>query len=174
MRMKTLKIALFCLGCLSVFFLAALITSGLRIRRELPRLKNSSTYQYAGLIGDYAFLQYNQASSEQGRAALLEYADVLQRARAHGANVPGKVLNFQLGLTYLRLYRLAIATHDLAKASDYLSAGQKEMSSVGHKDIPTEELIEAMQKREAEEDKLYKKVNNVPPLLSGADHRSSQ
>jgi hypothetical protein len=172
--MKIVRTVLFCLAYVLVFFLAALVTSGLRVRRVLPQLKSASAYQYAGLIGDYAFLQYNQAGSEQGREALLEYADVLQQIRADGTQVPDRVLNFQLGLTHLRLYRLAEATRDSARANDYLSAARKEMSSVGHKDVSTEELIEATQKREAEEARLYKKVNNMPALGSGADHRSSQ
>jgi hypothetical protein len=49
-------------------------------------------YSYASLFGDYSLLQYNQAGGEQGKKALLDYLEILQKMRDQGIRDPKNVL----------------------------------------------------------------------------------
>ena len=71
--MKTLRTALFALGCLPVFLLTVTASCLLRAKhRSVPEIKSEYAYMYAGNLERYSFLQYNQASPEGGRSALLQ------------------------------------------------------------------------------------------------------
>jgi hypothetical protein len=86
---NTLRTALFWLGCLLVFLLTAAASCFLRAKhRSVPDLKSEYAYLYAGNLERYSFLQYNQASPEEGRAALLQYLKLLQRIKDEHINFP--------------------------------------------------------------------------------------
>ena len=152
---KALKTLLFCLACVLVFLTTAAVSCGIRAKyRELPKLRASSSSFYAGFLGEYFFLQYNQAGGEQGRTALLVYLGELQRIQNDKIKYPEKTLHLDTALTYLRLYRLEAAANNSAKADEYLRSAQKELLSIGQKDSSAEHL-KAIETRESEEARLY-------------------
>ncbi len=65
--MKALKSLLFCFACTLVVLLAGAITCSVRAKyRSLPTVKAAAAYSYVPFLGEYSFLQYNQAGGEQG------------------------------------------------------------------------------------------------------------
>jgi hypothetical protein len=155
---KTLRTALFWLGCLLVFLLTAAASCFLRAKhRSVPDLKSEYAYLYAGNLERYSFLQYNQASPEEGRAALLQYLKLLQRIKDEHINFPPVTLHRDFGLTYLRLYRLESAVGNGAVADGYMVSAQMEYSSLKWKeeDVSTEALTKYIETRESNEAKLY-------------------
>src|SRR6266436_4086911 len=160
--MKALKSLLFCFACTLVVLLAGAITCSVRAKyRSLPTVKAAAAYSYVPFLGEYSFLQYNQAGGEQGRTALLEYLTELQKIQTEKVRYPKQTLGFDSALTYLRLYRLELATGSSSKAEDYLGAAQKELSSIGWKDVSPDHLIKAIQTREIEESRLYNSKKNI-------------
>jgi len=66
---------LFGLSCVLAFLLAAAVSCALRAKfQSVPEVKASYARMYAENLDRFSFLQYNQASSDQGKAALLEYS----------------------------------------------------------------------------------------------------
>lgn len=156
--MKTLRAALFCLGCLLVFLLAAAVSCLLRAKyRSVPELKSEYAYLYVGNLERYSFLQYNQAGPEDGRAALLQYIKLLQRIKDEHIDFPSSTLHYDFGLTYLRLYRLESAAGNGAAADGYMRLAQREFSSLGWKEehVSTEALEKDIETRESGEANLY-------------------
>ena len=91
--LKILKIFLFCGVCLLALLTAAAASCAFRVRYgNLARLNTSMAYSYASLFGDYSLLQYNQAGGEQGKKALLDYLEILQKMRDQGIRDPKNVL----------------------------------------------------------------------------------
>ncbi len=161
--MKVLKKLLFSLACVLVFLVAAAASCGIRAKyRELLKLRASSASFYTGFLGGYSFLQYNQAGGEQGKTALLVYLGELQRIQNEKIKYPGNTLHFNSALTYLRLYRLEVAANNSTKADEYLRSAQKELSSLGQKDVSAEHLIKAIETREVDEARLYNKDATAP------------
>lgn len=78
--MKVFKNILFCFGCLAIFLIAGAVSCAIRAKyRSLPQLRSTLAYSNAGLVYNFSFLQYNQASGEEGRTALMRYLEVLQK-----------------------------------------------------------------------------------------------
>jgi len=162
--MKVLNTLLFCLACVLVFLVTAAVSCGIRAKYgALPKLRASSASFYAGFLGEYSFLQYNQAGGEQGRRALLVYQGELQKIQNEKIRYPERTLHFDSALAYLRLYRLEVAANNLTKADEYLRSAQKELSILGQKDVSREHLIKAIETREADEARLY---NNDEEMTS--------
>jgi hypothetical protein len=160
--MKLAKNSLFIGVCALVFLATAAISCGIRIKYySLPNTRAESAAVYANLLGEYCFLQYNQADDEQGKAALLVYVAFLETTRAQIPNYPARDLHFRLGLTYLRLYRLEITANDGAKASEYLQAAQREFTTLGLKDVSADHLTKTIETRESNETKLYNNKNEM-------------
>lgn len=156
--MKTLRTAIFGLGCLLIFLLTAAASCLLRAKhRSVPDLKSEYAYLYAGNLERYSLLQYNQASPEEGRAALLQYLKLLQRIKDEHINFSPVTLHRDFGLTYLRLYRLESAAGNGAVADGYMASAQREFSSLKWKeeDVSTEALKKDIETRESNEAKLY-------------------
>jgi hypothetical protein len=165
----SVKKILFGLSCLLAFLLAAAISCTLRAKfKSVPELKASYARMYAANLGHYSFLQYNQAGSDQGKDALLEYIELLQRIRAEGIQFPPNLLRYDFGLAYLRLYRLELAAGDSASADRSMQSAQKELSGLGWKqeDLSAEALAKQIQTRESGEAKLY----NTPSQEESAVH----
>ena len=162
--MRVLKTLLFWLACGLIFLITAAVSCGIRAKyRELPKLRASSAAFYADFLGEYSFLQYNQAGGEQGKKALLVYLGELQRIRNEKIKYPERTLHFDSALTYLRLYRLEAAANNSAGADGYLRSAQKELSILGQKDVSPEHLIKAIETRETDEARLY---NNGKDMTS--------
>lgn len=160
---------LFGLACALAFLLAAAVSCALRAKfKYVPELKASYARMYAESLDRYSFLQYNQATSDQGKAALLEYMKLLQRIRAERIELPPKLLRYDFGLTYLRLYRLELAAGDPATADRDMQSARTELSGLGWKqeDLSSEALAKQIQTRESNEAKLY----NAPPRQLSAVH----
>lgn len=160
---------LFGLSCVVAFSLAAAVSCALRAKFKcVPEVKASDARMYAENLDRYSFLQYNQASPDQGKAALLEYIKFLQRIRAERIEFPPNLLRFDFGLTYLRLYRLELAAGDPASADRDMQSAQKELSGLGWKqeDLSTDALAKQIQTRESNEAKLY----NASPADVSAAH----
>jgi len=160
---------LFGLSCVLAFLLAAAVSCALRAKfKFVPEVKASYARMYAENLDRYSFLQYNQASSDQGKAALLEYIKFLQRIRAEHIEFPPNLLRYDFGLAYLRLYRLEMAAGDPAGADRDMQSAQEELSGLGWKqaDLSTEALAKQIQTRESNEAKLY----NAPPREIPAIH----
>lgn len=119
-------------------------------------MKLLATYRYVGLVGDTCFLQYNQAGGKYGRAALMDYLEVLQKIQNEKIPYPQRVLHSEMALTYLRLYRLDLAEGKSAVGNAYLATAQKELLSAGFTgDASTDTLAKSIATREASEAKLY-------------------
>ncbi len=164
----------FGLSCALTFFLAAAINCALRAKyKSVPELKASYARMYAANLGHYSFLQYNQAGSDEGKDALLEYIEFLQRIRAEGIQFPPNLLRYDFGLAYLRLYRLELAAGDPASANRYMQSAQNELSGLGWKpeDLSAEALDKQIQTRESGEAKFY---NTGPGEISAVHAESDQ
>jgi hypothetical protein len=162
---KILRTALFSLGCLLTFLLAAAASCSLRARYHyVPKLKSMYAYEDAGNLDRYSFLQYNQAGPEEGRAGLQQYLRLLQRIQDEHINFPSVSLHRDLGLTFLRLYRLESAAGNDATADGYMKSAQREFSSLGWKEenVSTEALKKDIETRELNEAKLYNPEMQVP------------
>jgi len=167
-KMKFLKSVLFCMACVLVFALAAVATSSMRAGRwVMPKLRANLAYSYASLFGDYAFLQYNQADTEQAKAALLDYLGILQKIRRQGTQYPERTLHRDLGITYLRLYRLNLAANRPSEAMADLKSAQEEFSGGGLKDFSAESLVKQLDEREAGEAKLYNNDASAAVAVTG-------
>jgi hypothetical protein len=154
--MKALKTIGFCLLCATVFLAAAVASSALRAKYSLvPQLKSTDAYMYATNLDRYSFLQYNQASPDRGQHALLDYLKLLERIRAEGIEYPQPVLHRDFGLTYIRLYRLALRNANSAAADTYMKSAQREFSALGWKDVSAEALTKYLETLESNEQKLY-------------------
>lgn len=165
---------LFGFGCVLAFLLAAAVSCALRAKfQSVPEVKASYARMYAENLDRYSFLQYNQAGSDQGKAALLEYVKFLQRIRAERIQFPPNLLRYDFGLTYLRLYRLELAAGDPAGANREMQSAQKELSGLGWKqeDLSTDALAKQIQTRESNEAKLY---NASPREISAAHAETDQ
>lgn len=175
--MKTLKTILFCFTCALAFLLAAAISCALRAKySSLPKLRTEYAYMYVANVEEYSFLQYNQASPEQGREALLEYLKLLQQIRDEQITFPQTFLHREFGLTYLRLYRLESAAGSLAIADDYMKSAQKEWSEVGWKadDVSSEALSKLIETRESREKKLYNSDRLQNPTAQAKQDKSKE
>jgi hypothetical protein len=160
--MRLAKIFLFAVACALVFFATAVVSCGIRTKYyALPTMRAGSAAFYADLLGEYSFLQYNQARDRQGKAALLEYLAFLGKTQTQKTNYPTKSLHFNSALTYLRLYRLETAANHSAKANEYLQAAQGELRILGQTDISAEHLIKTIETREGNEAKLYNNENEM-------------
>ena len=143
--MKALKTILFCFGCLLAFLLAATASCVLRAKySSIPALRTRFAYMYADNLAHYSFLQYSQAGSEQGRAALLQYLNFLQRIRNEHIQYSARTLHTDFVLTYLHLYRLESTAGDSAVADGYMKDAQREWSALGWKN--EDASIEAFKK----------------------------
>lgn len=163
--MKVLKTIGFCLLCATVFVAAAATSGALRARYNLvPQLESTEAYVYATNLDRYSFLQYNQASPDRGRHALLEYLKLLERVRVEGIKYPQPVLHRDFGLTYLRLYRLELPNANSAAAASYMKSAQREFSALGWKDVSAEALTKYVETLESNEQKLY----NGPEIQDSA------
>jgi hypothetical protein len=156
--MKTQKTILFCAACLFVFLVAAAMSCVIRAKySSVPEMRSQFAYNYVANLGRYSFLQYNQASPDQGRKALLEYLKLIQRIRDEHIQYSQNTLHKDFGLTYLRLYRVESADGNSAVADDYMKASQEEWAALGWKnqDVSIEALSKLIEKRESNERKLY-------------------
>jgi hypothetical protein len=165
---------LFGVSCVLAFLLAAAVSCAVRAEfKSVPEMKASYARMYAESLDRYSFLQYNQASPDQGKAALLEYLKFLQRIQAERIEFPPNLLRYRFGLTYLRLYRLELAAGDPANADRDMQSAQKELSGLGWKqqDLSTEALAKQIQTRESSEDRLY---NASPQETSAARAETDQ
>lgn len=156
--MKIIRTLLFCAACLLAFLLAGAATCTLRARYGvIPKVRARFAYMNIANLHIYSFLEYNQANSEQGKAALLLYLDALKRIENDGAVLPKTTLHYESALTYLRLYRLELAAGHSASADDYMRSAQKEDLALGWKeaDVSTEALARIIATRETNEAKLY-------------------
>lgn len=132
--MKVLKTVLFCFSCLLAFLLAAGVSCALRAKyRSIPALRTQFAYMYAGNLAHYSFLQYNQAGSDQGRTALLQYLSLLQRIRNEHIEYSARTLHLNFVLTYLDFYRLESTAGNSAAADGYMKDAQREWSALGWK-----------------------------------------
>jgi hypothetical protein len=161
--MKVLKSIFFCFVCLLAFLVAGAASCTIRAKYwGIPKVRASLASSYAGLFGEYSFLQYNQAGAEQGKAALLDYLGLLDRIQNERIQYPRYTLHFDAGLTYLRLYRLEMAANKPAEAGEYLRSAQKEFASSGMRgDLSSETLAKNIAVREAGEAKRYNKVEGT-------------
>ncbi len=160
---------LFGLTCVLAFLLAAAISCALRAKvKFVPEVKASYARMYAENLERYSFLQYNQAGSDQGKAALLEYIGFLQRIRTERIDLSQNLLRYDFGLAYLRLYRLELAAGDPASANRYMQSAQKELSGLGWKpeNLSSEALSKQIQTRESGEAKLYNTPSRELPTAS--------
>ena len=163
--MKTLRTVFFCLGCLMVFLLTAAASCLLRAKhRSVPELESEYAYLYAGNLERYSFLQYNQASPEEGRAALQQYLKLLQRIKDEHISFQSVTLHRDFGLTYLRLYRLESAAGNGAAADGYMRSAQIELSALGWKEeqVSTEALKKDIETRESNEAQFYNRKVQSP------------
>ncbi|MHB8755883.1 MAG: hypothetical protein ACYC92_13150 [Candidatus Acidiferrales bacterium] len=132
--MKILKAILFCFGCFLAFLLAAGVSCALRAKYSLvPKLRTEFAYMYADNLAHYSFLQYNQAGSDQGRTALLQYLNLLQRIRNERIPYSARTLRLNFILTYLHLYRLESSAGNSTAADNYIKSAQKEWTDLGWK-----------------------------------------
>lgn len=153
--MKFLKIILLCGAC---FLVAATVTCILRVTyRWLPDLKESYAFDYADNVERYSFLQYSQAGPEQGKKALLQYIELLERIRRENITYPQNLLHRDLALTYLRLYRIESTAGNTSTADNYMKSAQKELLAQGAKEqqVSPEALTKLIEAREFQEDELY-------------------
>ncbi len=166
--MKVIKIVLFCFTCLLVFLITGVVSCVIRAKHsDLPRVRASLAYSYAGFFAEYSFLQYNQAGGKQGKTALLDYLGILQRIQNEKIKYPEKALHFYSDVTYLRLYRLEMAANNSAKANEYIRSAQNELAILGRKDVSAADLIKSIEAQEAEEAKLYDNDGNVTVSVTG-------
>ncbi|HUJ30982.1 MAG TPA: hypothetical protein VLY23_06850 [Candidatus Acidoferrum sp.] len=175
--MKVLKVVLFCLACATAFCVAAAASCVLRAKySSVPELKSKFAYMYAVNLARYSFLQYNQASPDQGRKALLEYLKLLQRIRDEKIQYPQGTLHRNFGLTYLRLYRLESTAGNSAAADAYMKSAQKEWSALGwkDKDVSAEGLSKLIELRESNEQKLYNDAGVQMRAVQRKEHKSNE
>ncbi len=154
--MKAPRNILFVVVCGAVFLLVAAVDCMLRSKySSIPQTEARFAYMYAGNLDRYSFLQYNQASADQGRKALLEYLNFLERIRNEKIEYPPILLHADFGFTYLRLYRLESAASNSAAAESYLKSAQTEFSPPGSKkEISADFLKKLIETRESNE-RLY-------------------
>jgi hypothetical protein len=148
----------FTVNCMLLFFLAAAITCGIRAKyRAIPWFQMNTDFSAMLLEADSSFLQYNQAGGEAGTEALLGYLGTLQKIQRSDKRFPQNKLHFEIGLTYLRLYRSAEAAGRPDQANSYLESAQWEFTKLGwqKESLSTQSLIKSLQTREAAEAKFY-------------------
>lgn len=161
--MKAIRFISFCLGCVLVSVAAGAATCVIRAKYwYLPNVKANLAYSYAGFFSEYAVLQSNQASAQDGKTALLQYLGILQRFQSEKIGYPENLLHLYSGQTYLRLYRLEVVTKNPAKADEYLRSAERELAIQGHKEITPEQLIRYTQALEASEAKFYNGNTGIP------------
>lgn len=166
--MKTVKTLLLCLACLLVFVVTAATSCAIRAKYwELPKLRAGFAHSYAAFLGEYSFLQYKQAGGEQAKTALLAYLGELRRIQREKIRYPENSLHFDSALTYLRLYRLEVAANNPSKADEYLRSAQKELTSLGWKDVSAEHLIRVIAAREIDEARLYNNAKDMTAPAAG-------
>jgi len=166
--MKAVKIILFCFACLLVFLVTGAVCCGIRAKYwDLPNVRASLAYSYTSFFGEYSFLQYNQAGGEQGKTALLDYLGILHRIQNEKIKYPEKALHFYSDLTYLRLYRLEVASNNSVKAAEYVRSAQNELAILGQKDVLATNLIKSIEAQEAYEAKLYNNDRDVSASVTG-------
>ncbi|HEY6265923.1 MAG TPA: hypothetical protein VIW93_14070 [Candidatus Acidoferrum sp.] len=166
--MKVVESILFCFACLLVFLITGVASCAIRVKyRDLPKVRASLAYSYAGFFGEYSFLQYNQAGGKQGITALLDYLGILQRIQDEKIKYPEKALHFCSDMTYLRLYRLEVKAGNSAKANEYIRSAQNELAILGRKDVSAENLIKSIEAQEAYEEKLYNSGGDVTASVAG-------
>jgi len=150
-----LRTALF---CIFAFLVAAGAACILRARyASVPDTESSYAMSDESNLARYSFLQASQADTSDGRVALVEYVNLLKRIRREGLKFPEKRLRYDLGLAYLRLFRLELLAGNSQAADSYMKLAQQELSSLGWKkdDLATAALEESIDKQEAAEEKLY-------------------
>jgi hypothetical protein len=175
--MKTQKTILFCAACILVFLVAGALSCVIRVKySSLPGMRSQFAYSYVANLGRYSFLQYNQASPDQGRKALLEYLKLIQRIRDERIQYSQNTLHKDFGLTYLRLYRIESAEGNSAAADDYMKASQKEWAALGWKnqDVSIEALNRLIEKREGNERKLYNTSDAQTPTAQAKKDKSKE
>lgn len=175
--MKVLKTILFCSACLLVFLLAAAVSCALRAKySSVPKLRAEFSSMYAANLREYSFLQYNQASPDQGKTALLQYLELLRRIKDKKIQYPKNTLHRDSGLTYLRLYRLESTAGNYTAADDYMRSAQKEWSALGwkDKDVSTEALTKLIETRELNETNLYNDIGRRVPAAQGKPEKSAE
>lgn len=175
--MRSLKSVAFGFLCTLVFLVAAATTSISRAKyRLIPRLKTEFAYMYAGILERYSFLQYSQAGPDQGREALLRYLKFLQLIRDEPIQYPPQLLNRDLGLTYLRLYRLESAAGNSVAADESMRSAQGAWSAVGWKndEVSAAALQKLIETRESEEQKLYNNVGGLRPATEERTPKSQE
>jgi hypothetical protein len=162
--MKAVKRILFIFACLGMFLIAGTITCGIRTKyRSLPAMRATVAYSYAELIEDYSFLQYNQASPERGKIALMHNLDVLRKIQNERIPYNQDHLHAQIGLTYLRLYSVELAENNGGESSRYLTEAQKELVIAHYTgDSSSAALAKIIATRDASEDKYFKNVRETP------------
>ncbi|MDE3170418.1 MAG: hypothetical protein KGL75_09760 [Acidobacteriota bacterium] len=160
--MKILKTALL---CICSFLFAAVASGVLRARYGcVPSFKSQYASLYESNLARYALLQANQADANDGRAALLQYIGFLQGIRRQDIRFPERRLHYDLGLAYLRLFRLEKAAGDAQLASSHMRIAQQELTSLGWKkeDLSADALEKSIDKRQAAEDELYGSQTPLP------------
>jgi hypothetical protein len=146
----------------------AVASCAIRVKYSaLPKLRASSASFYSRFLEGYSFLQYNQASTEEGKTALLVYLGELQTIQNGKIEYPEKSLHFDSALTYLRLYRLELLASNATKAEEYLSSAQHEFAMLGQKNVSTESLIKAIETREIGEARIYNGDKGVTGPMVG-------
>ncbi|MFZ0213512.1 MAG: hypothetical protein WBE20_05910 [Candidatus Acidiferrales bacterium] len=160
--MKFLKTILLCGMC---FLVAATATCVLRAKYGwLPSLKASYASDYSENVGRYSFLQYNQAGPEQGRTALLQYLNLLERIRRENIDYPKNQLHRDFALTYLRLYRIESAAGNASASDNFMKSAQKELLAVGAKEqrVSPEVLAKLIETHDSKMDQLYNETDSGP------------
>src|SRR5690348_7744944 len=153
--MKYLRTIVLYGGC---FLLAAAATCVFRTKYStLPRVRTSLAFNYADNVRRYSFLQYTQAGPQQGKTALLQFVNLLQRIRHENIIYPANELHNDLALAYLRVYRIESATGDEATANNYMKSAQEELLAEGAKRqrVSTEALAKLVEAHDAREAAFY-------------------
>ena len=167
--MKVFKRILFCFGCLGMFLIAGVLSCAIRAKyRCVPELKSTLAYSYADLVSDYSFVEYNQADSQRGELAMLNYLEVLRKIQSEKIHYPQNKLHFECGLTYLRLYRIELAENKTAEAASYMTSAQDEFAALGwnKEALSADNLAKRLSSREASENKNFNNMQVAPVASS--------
>lgn len=156
--MRFPKNILFVFTSLLVFLLAATLSCVIRSKySSLPEIRAGEAGMEAAMLYQYSSLEYTQAGPEQAREGLLQYIRFLERVRNEHIDYPKNEFHADLGLAYLRLYRLESGAGDADAADAYMTNAQKELARLGwkEKDLSREALVKLIETRTSNDVKFY-------------------
>jgi hypothetical protein len=94
-------------------------------------------------LGEYetlASLQYQQASTAQGKQALLDLLDFMRRLESEQGNAIGNSLEIDQAITYMRLALLEERDGDKGKSQEYILRAQECFRKRSNKDYSESQL----------------------------------